>query len=840
MMRSLWSGVSGLQSHQIAMDVEGDNIANVNTVGFKYSRANFADIFSQTSKPATAPEGELGGRNAMQIGLGTQVISTQQIFSQGSLQTTDNWSDLAIQGEGFFVVSPDNGLTKYYTRNGEFTRDVQGNFVDSNGYIVQGWMRDPDTGTIDPTVPVDSIIIEPGLSMPANSTTKIDYKGNLNSGEHVGTQSSAIYSLDSHHGWYDKNGDSIVTSNEIFAPTLEASTENDASHNELFLDSKNQIRIRERGIDMGVIYNENGDALNLREGQGIWISYTDATANFSGGVDAAGVPLGIVVNENSQLDININGVDIRNTVSTLNEVISEINKYQRKTGVTASIVNGNQIQLTNQNNIGETAMSKNIKIYSNDANEVALEGNDGGAAKAFEAAVITAYQYTYSTVGGAATHEYDDASNRIFNTTEDLREAMQQDIRMWVNYNGDKLDYAEDAATGVRSAKKSWFVPATADVPGVFTNAAYDNKNDGVMVTVNQQGQFQIENPTGDSFNENDYGVDGDPSGGVDPNGIPVAGDTIDGTHKGDPAYPTPGNYNKNEDDKHINIAVTSLSSDVVNANSRIADVFSNLSGTLSSGSSTIKTTAALKMSTHSMTTEIYDSLGSKHEITVEYRKVSYSPENGTEWSIMVTVPEPGILDDQAATGFKNVITGSIRFGNDGALIGYSPSVLSFTANNGSAAGQSIEMNFGSLGGFDGITSYDAKSSTENISQDGYTGGTLNGLRVDQSGKIIGSFTNGHSMGLAQVAMATFTNSNGLEKLGGNVWGETANSGGPVIGAASTGSRGNINASTVEMSNVDLSRAFTQLIVIQRGYQANSKTITTSDNMLNTLLQLKQ
>ena len=83
MMRSLWSGVSGLQSHQIAMDVEGDNIANVNTAGYKYSRANFSDLLSQTSKPATAPEGELGGKNAMQVGLGTQIISTQQIFTQG-------------------------------------------------------------------------------------------------------------------------------------------------------------------------------------------------------------------------------------------------------------------------------------------------------------------------------------------------------------------------------------------------------------------------------------------------------------------------------------------------------------------------------------------------------------------------------------------------------------------------------------------------------------------------------------------------------------------------------------------------------------------------------------
>ncbi len=821
MMRSLWSGVSGLQSHQIAMDVEGDNIANVNTVGFKYSRANFADIFSQTSKPATAPEGELGGKNAMQVGLGTQIVSTQQVFSQGSLQTTDVWSDLAIQGSGFFMVTPDGGLTKYYTRNGEFTRDVLGNFVDSNGYIVQGWMRDEDTGTIDPTVPVTNIRIEPGLSMPANPTSEVIFKGNLNSGEHVGTQSSAIYSLDSHHGWLDKNGNSIVTDNELFNRNgkLETSTENDTSHNELFLDSKDQIRLRERGVDMGVVYNENGDALNLREGQGVWISYTDAKLNFVG----KGGTTGIVVPENSQLDININGIDIRNSVSSLNEVIAEINKFQRQTGVAASIVNGNQIMLTNQNNTGETVMQKNIKIYANATNAIDFDGN--GADK-MSAAVITAYQYTYSSIGGVTTHDYDDASNRIFKTTEDLREAMQQDLRQWVNYDGDALAYEEDAA-GIRTAKTMWYENNN------FTAGAAKNKNDGVIVTVNQQGQFQIENPSGDAYNEDDYGTYDAGAGTTDPAG---AGDEIDGVTAGK----TPANTNTGPDDKNVTIAVTALSSDLVNANSRMADSFSNLAGNLSIGSTTAKTTGALKMSTHSMTTEIYDSLGSKHEITVEYRKVSYSPENGTEWSLMITVPEPGILDDQAATGFKNVLTGNIRFGTDGALVGYSPSVITFTANNGSAAGQAIEMNFGDLGGFNGITSYDAKSSTEDIKQDGYTGGTLNGLRVDQSGKIIGSFTNGHSLALAQVAMASFTNNNGLEKLGGNVWGETANSGGPVIGAAATGSRGKINASTVEMSNVDLSRAFTQLIVVQRGYQANSKTITTSDNMLNTLLQLKQ
>ena len=813
-MRSLWSGVSGLQSHQIAMDVEGDNIANVNTAGYKYSRANFSDLLSQTSKPATAPEGELGGKNAMQVGLGTQIISTQQIFTQGSLQTTDVWSDMAIQGEGFFVVSPDGGLTKYYTRNGAFTRDVLGNFVDSNGYIVQGWMRDEDTGTIDPTVPVTNINIEPGLSMPANPTTEIKYKGNLNTGEHVGTQSAAIYSLDSNHGWFDTTGNGILTADKLFAPTRDASTENDTSKDTLYMDSKNQVRLRERGVDMGVIYDENGDALNLRDGQGIWVSYADARAVFTGN-NGITVP-----QDGALLDININGIDIRKTVQNLSEVVEAINNFSVQTGVKASVINGTQIQLVNSNNTGTTANAKNIKIYGNANNKIQFVNGQN----TFSAAVITAYQSTYSSVGGVAAHSYDDSAVRQFTTTEDLREAMQQDARKYINYDGSLLAYDAGAQGGPRTAATKWYDN------NAFTADAYANKNDGVKVTVNAQGQFEINNPAGDAYNEDDYGAAQDPKG---------QGDTIiDKTI--DPAA-DPKNNNTNEDDKIVTIAVTALSNDIVNTNTRMEKAFSNLNGSLSIGASTGKTSSALKMSAHSMTTEFYDSLGSKHEITVEYRKVSYSPENGTEWSIMVTVPEPGVINlDPEAGAYKNVVTGNIRFGTDGSLIGYSPSTINYTANNGSAAGQTISLNFGTLGGFDGITSYDEKSNTENIAQDGYTGGTLNGLRIDQSGKIIGSFTNGHSLALAQVSMATFTNNNGLEKLGGNVWGETANSGAPVIGAASTGSRGKINASTLEMSNVDLSHAFTQLIVIQRGYQANSKTITTSDNMLNTLLQLKQ
>lgn len=825
MMRSLWSGVSGLQSHQVAMDVESHNIANVNTVGFKYSRANFSDQFSQTARPATAPEGELGGKNAMQIGLGTQIVSTQQIFSQGSIETTDSNTDMAIQGNGFFIVSPDGGLTRYYTRNGQFTRDSLGNFVDNNGYIVQGWMRDEETNTIDPTGPIKNIVIEPGLSIPANATTEINYKGNLNSGNEIGSQSSPIYSLDHHHGWVDKNNDGLINNNnELFGTTeLGNSTENNENWAEFYTDAKGNVKMHEKGVDLGVIFNEKGSSLNLRENQGIWVSYADAKYT-------SGEITGLDANAGTNLNIDLNGVNIQGNVKTLGDIEALINAKQAQTGVSASIVNGNRLQLVNQNNTGTTENMKNIKLVAhqggNGVQANAVSGiifggvNQGNQAQATgEATIITAYKYTYSKAApDTATHEYNDATDRKVRTTEDLRRAMQTDARLYVNYNE-----GANGTTQILSAAGAAAVTAWKDNNGQFTQNATANRNDGVEVTINAQGQFSISNPAGDAWNEQDG------NGGQNNN------DTIDNRNPNQAAQ----NRNTDADDHTLTLTVTGFSSDTVNVNQKLTDVFSSISGSLTSGSSSTKVSSAIKMASHSMTTEIYDSLGTKHEVAIEFRKVEQTEENGTRWSMVIRVPEPAQINPDAPV-YKNIITGEIRFKSDGSILGYQPSSITLTPNNGSSAGQTIALNFGTLGGFEGMRSYDAKSSTDNIAQDGYKGGTLNDLRIDENGKIIGSFTNGRSLALAQVGMATFTNNNGLENLGGNVFGETANSGTAVIGAANTGARGKISGSALEMSNVDLSRAFTQLIVVQRGYQANSKTITTSDTMLNTLLQLKQ
>ena len=432
-----------------------------------------------------------------------------------------------------------------------------------------------------------------------------------------------------------------------------------------------------------------------------------------------------------------------------------------------------------------------------------------------------------------------DAGNQ-YNSVNDLKEALRDLI------TDDKL---------AAMAAAEWDSPLDADGQGNFnnntanglpgadadntnSNATYRdiNLNDGVQVTVNEKGQFVFKNPSGDaSYGQNDGHtiVNQNQQGGTDVKDSPNAFTDANGVKQ------TPSNQDTYINDYNMQIAVTGYSNieENINENSALADVFKSLSGGLSTGTSE-RISSNLTMSSHAATTEIYDSLGSKHEIKFEWRKVSYSPENGTEWSLLIQVPEPGVLNADGAV--SNVISGSARFNNDGTLLGFTPTTLTFTANNGSAPGQNIELNFGKIGDSNGLRSNDNPSATDNIVQDGYAAGNLTGTRIDESGTIIGSFSNGRSFGLAQVSLAVFTNNEGLETRGGNIFSQTANSGDPVFGAAGTSRRGTITASALEMSNVDLSRALTQLIVVQRGYQANSKTITTSDQMLTSLLQIKQ
>lgn len=844
-MRSLWSGVSGLQAHQVAMDVEGNNISNVNTKGFKYSRADFGTMFSQTVKIATAPTDGRGGSNPLQIGLGVSVSSTTRIHSQGSVQTTNKNTDVAINGDGFFMVSDDGGLTRYLTRDGDFKLDAYGNFVNNAGFVVQGWNINWDTQSIDSSRTPQNIFIDPGMHIPAAKSTEVAIKANLNSGLNIGTSSRNLYALDSVHGWNNK--------------TQRPEDENDTGTTQFYTTSKNSVEVTEKGVDAGSLFNANGTGLNLRDGQGIWVSYADAKFTTDKPANVNVFDPNNHTNQNGSifwgdkdntvnLDITLNGVNIQNAnIRSLDEAIAYINTFTAPTdtrdgtGVKAvKKADGSGIEFVNDNADGTTDNMKNINLTvhqantagerhqinwvaannnftatsaKNNANSVWIPtaANVNGNAESIQ--IITAHKYVYSSnpvdigpmynpdggpqfqpgVGNNAPTDpaslnywnaiqgsLKNTTERTFRTTEDLRELLQRDARYGVDYDGNG-------------------------------SSGYDANdiNQAVKVVVTENGNFAISNANETSTIPANAGA---------------------GTNA---ATTNPKNMS-------FNITAYSNKQGTVSTNDAFTKIFKAFDGVLTVGGQ-IKESEQLKLSAFSAGLEIYDSLGSKHTLEVQFVKQSTTQDGGNEWQMIIRVPEPAEINT-TGEGPNNIIVGTARFNNDGSLANYTPKTINFSPNNGAAPNQQIKLSFGTSGSNDGLVSSNSASTLTGQATDGYTSGNLkpDAIRVDDKGNILGEFTNGKTFAVAKIAMASVANNSGLEEIGGNLFKVTANSGAIVVGEAGTGGRGEMKTSALEMSNVDLSRSLTELIIIQRGYQANSKTISTSDQMLQTLIQLKQ
>ena len=181
MMRSLYAGVSGMQNHQTRLDVIGNNVANVNTTGFKRGRVNFQDMISQQMSGAASPTTEVGGVNPKEVGLGVTVAAIDTVFTQGNLQTTGVSTDVAIQGNGFFILK--NGEESFYTRAGAFSLDSEGTLVNpANGLRVQGWMAEEINGqmVLQTAGSTEDLIIPVGSKDPAKATENVNFACNLN------------------------------------------------------------------------------------------------------------------------------------------------------------------------------------------------------------------------------------------------------------------------------------------------------------------------------------------------------------------------------------------------------------------------------------------------------------------------------------------------------------------------------------------------------------------------------------------------------------------------------------------------------------------------------------
>ena len=858
MMRSLWSGVSGLNAHQVAMDVEANNIANVNTVGFKYSRTDFSNLLSQTMKSATAPQGNLGGKNSLQIGLGTSVTSVETIFKQGSIQNTDKNTDMAISGKGFFVVSPDGGKTQYYTRAGDFNFDANGSFVDPQGNVVQGWMIDQETGIKNDKL--TGIKINPSLTTAAKATNEIAIKANLNSGDNVkekaptrgtidpvkdlnklfskdGKTIKLEYESDQFTIPIDKNGDGhIDTATEIFTFTYGKNVnDSDRKFESLkdLVDEINKIIKDTTGTKESDSYklfiNGNGQLVDPSnrlkvEDSHFYLKIKDATTKniFKNFFTALTGPS----KTSDSLKFNPNvfiGTD-------------DVGELFDENGKAINLKEGQGI-IVNINGLGENRKF----VYKKDP--VATNSGCGGSGGSYQIAdpiksdSAEGLHWTYDSnsnraflnVGGKITFKFSDNSTdtyyygKDFQTIDDLicqlnTTLQERNINSTVYFEDGKIKETNDAIKEVTAADTTGSTPSSALNN---LNAIFDPLEGGTSTNTFYKKDVYYFHDIQDLSNLWQLAIDD-------------ADDKLNSPT--DVKAVVRINDNGKIELKNVGTQTITTSVKGYPAEGQDNATFTTMMSTLGgiSAPSSALTSQQFNAAVHTTSMDVYDSLGSKHTLTIHFRKAhtSTSPTDSTKWNWWVEVPEPATI--------KQPSFGSLTFNPDGSIKGVTPTNITLDPNNGAKQNQTINLNFGTLGKLDGITSFESESVTTGQSQDGFAGGDLQQLVVDQSGTIIGVFTNGRSYPLAKVALAKFANDAGLMNEGNTLFSASPNSGEAIIGGAGEGGLGTIQPSALEMSNVDLSRSLTQLIVIQRGFQANSKTITTSDQMLQTLLQLKQ
>lgn len=229
---------------------------------------------------------------------------------------------------------------------------------------------------------------------------------------------------------------------------------------------------------------------------------------------------------------------------------------------------------------------------------------------------------------------------------------------------------------------------------------------------------------------------------------------------------------------------------------------------------------------TRDTTISVFDGVGDDDELTINFEKTS-----PTEWDYTITMTDGTVVSGG---------TGTLTFDNAGRLTTPVPATPFVYAPSSGAADVSIEIDWGNAGEIEGLSQFAAPSTAVLKEQDGFTMGDLERFSIDNTGTITGAFTNGVTLTLAQLALTDFNNAAGLIRTGDNMYTVSSNSGAPILGFAGEGSQSTIVSGALEMSNVDLAQEFTNMIVSQRGFQSNARVITTADEMLQEVVQLKR
>ena len=974
----MYSGITGLRNFQDQLDIVANNIANVNTVGYKGSRATFQTTLFQTLSAGNAPQNQLGGTNPMQIGLGSQLASIDKIMTQGSPMSTGKVTDLMIQGEGFFILS--DGTDQYYTRAGNFTRDYNGFFLEpATGMKLQGWTAQVDeegNRFIDTNEPIGNIQVSANQIMEATETSFVALANNLNAG--VGIQDTTIvvksatgesipikfsFTRDmSSEENKDKNvynwTASVVGSDYKFAV-------DDGSGN---LTSTTQISGKVELDDTGnvinwVNYDSNGVAIDSSK-----ISIFDINGEIVDG-NGAPVSLGASVPVSASLEGSISVVDKDNkavyydpTSTKVSFIDTDNDGYADRVKITLTTEDGDSLTFEKDEadfaiesadgkiTIGEfkSLLSKGIEHkVVNDTVDYTLKGLNltGGTdtdiltiqtisdlkSEIDPKSVITSalvpatLEGSISMTNGSGDPVYFPPQNITveFKDTDSNGNADQVKIILkdsndtkWT-FTKDEADFAIGTAdgeitieefndllsNGITDTSSTYTLKGLQLTGGDLSDTIDVQVLDGVQsvgvpvpadaatpVSSNLTGSIGVtDNTTGETVYYDPEDIDIEFVGTevsitlTKKDETPLTF-TVDATSFGDNNgkfsieefndllsegikdvtnfYTLTGLRLVGDSDTYIvnNQSLSDLKSvrEVIQPPSGGAIRFTDLNNP------TNFSEAEYVNPSVTTSTVVYDSLGNPYNAYLKFSKIDantwyWKAELEDGHPLFKSTADGQLLDDPAegviafdsngniaATQWKinpdGTIDQDLKDGDNGAAgFWFDPAKVGAALNeevdpeSAAAAGPvNVSINFQEL------TQFFAENSIAVTEQDGNAQGTLESFAIDNNGLIIASFTNGLTAPLGQIALATFNNPEGLSATGNSMYALSPNSGTPQIGISGVGGRGSINSGALEMSNVDLAEEFTNMIIAQRGFQANSRSITTADAILNEIINIKR
>jgi flagellar hook protein FlgE len=804
MMRSLFAAVSGLRNHQLSMSVIGNNIANINTIGFKGGRAIFQEMLSQTIQGASAPTRESAGTNPLQIGLGMSVGSVSSAFTQGQLQLTGNMMDMAVQGEGFFVLR--GGGQNLFGRAGAFGFDGDGRLTAGEGLLVQGWMADP-AGRIGTGSAIADIELPFGQTSPARATSEIEITSNLDS------SAEAL--------------STITETSRILATAL--STD-----------------------ELQNLFNSRGQSLGIQEGDALTIRYAGTAETLVTNLaTTSGAPLDIEAGDQITVSDGTRTTQLPLPFDpnwTLAQFATELENalnsppLATETDISVNVNSDGSLNFSNPSGGNNADLTVTVSAAGRDVfnSLIASVPVINGTSTARSEPTLV---HRTITVGTTFTNMVDFAAN--------IEQVLQ------LGSSGASVVFDNGRLTYDNSAGTSNLVDLVMTRPGASTAFADSMGLTGVNLDIGDSTQSDL---LLDIAEANDFLVDlystegthlGLTNGDVfsfdaKEGGSPLSQVTFsivltgDGTNVDRQVQTLGGLVSELENVLRLTTAggvelnegrirVTGKSG----LSNELTDlVFSETNNPIVSAALSFAEIQAATDVTHEASIRVFDALGTAHLLELVFTKDNDSPNRWT-WDI-------DFEDGEVLSGGS----GSVSFNGDGSLAEFvsdDGEALRLDPGNGANGPIEIDFDAGTRGGIDGITGFARASTASIVDQDGYAMGTLESISIDGSGIITGVFTNGTSRPLAQMALAIFKNPVGLQRDGAKGWISTPNSGQAVVRRPGAGSEvGSISAGTLEMSNVDIAQEFTTMIVAQRGFQANARTVTTSDEMLVELVNLKR